>query len=71
MIDISSRIEYPTVGFLSVVSLSWYNVFVIRLVDVIPSGLYHSQTDLHMSKCWCIPVDKSGAPLVTMDNMWK
>ena len=26
MVGISSRIEYPTVGFLSVVSLSWYYV---------------------------------------------
>ena len=26
MVGISSQIEYPTVGFLSVVSLSWYNV---------------------------------------------
>ena len=26
MVGTSSEIEYPTVGFLSVVSLSWYNV---------------------------------------------
>ena len=31
MVGISSGIEYPTVGFLSVVSLSWYNVLLLHM----------------------------------------
>ena len=34
MVGISSGIEYTTVGFLSVVSLSWYNVFSFKTKDL-------------------------------------